>query len=369
MINPNTDQRIVLSLDAGGTNFVFSSIQGNKELTPPFTLPANSDNLDVCLENIVRGFDMVKEELKKPIDAISFAFPGPADYEKGIIGDLPNFTAFKNGVALGPMLEEIFHVPVFINNDGNLFAYGEALAGFLPDLNKRLENENSIKRCRNLIGITLGTGFGCGIVLENNLLKGDTSCGAEIHNTLNKFNTNWNAEESVSLRAIQRVYAEEAGLEFNRKIMPKDIFEIAKGEKPGNKDAALSAFKQYGEALGSSIANVVTLIDGIVVLGGGITAAWELFSPAMFSEINRQYETFRGRKTNRLSFRMFNLEDESIFLEFAKGNVTELNVPNSNKVIKYDNMPRTGVGLSKLGGSKATMLGAYAYALQQLDSL
>jgi glucokinase len=64
--------------------------------------------------------------------AISFAFPGPSDYPRGIIGDLGNLPCFRGGVALGPMLEDTFEIPVFINNDGDLFAYGEAIGGFLP---------------------------------------------------------------------------------------------------------------------------------------------------------------------------------------------------------------------------------------------
>lgn len=368
MIDSKNDERVVLSLDAGGTNFVFSAIKGNQDIIKHFTLPSSADNLETCLYNIVSGFKKAKEEINEPIAAISFAFPGPADYENGIIGDLPNFKAFKNGVALGPMLEDIFQVPVFINNDGNLFAYGEALSGFMPDLNAKLEKENSIKRCHNLIGITLGTGFGCGIVLDNKLLSGDTSCGAEIHNTLNKFNPAWNAEESVSIRAIQRVYSEVSGTDYNINLMPKDIYDIAIGKESGNKEAAVESFRKYGEGLGSSIANVVTLIDGIVVLGGGITAAWDLFSPSMFSELNRQYESPRGKMSNRLSFSVFNLEDEATFHDFSNGKVAELTVPESGRKVQYDSMPRTGVGLSKLGASQATMLGAYAYALQQLDS-
>lgn len=57
-----------------------------------------------------------------------FRFPGPADYPNGIIGGwLPNFPSFRDGVALGPFLQEKFGVPVFINNDGDLFAYAFAL--------------------------------------------------------------------------------------------------------------------------------------------------------------------------------------------------------------------------------------------------
>lgn len=369
MANPTTDQRTILTLDAGGTNFVFSSIKGNKESSKSFTLPAVTDNIDTCLETIIKGFNMVKGQLSESASAISFAFPGPADYENGIIGDLPNFPAFKGGIPLGPILEEIFQIPTFINNDGNLYAYGEALVGFLPELNKKLKEKGSTKKCKNVIGITLGTGFGCGITLNNKLLAGDTSCGAEIHNTLNKNSSSWNAEESVSTRAIQRVYAEESKTAFNSKLKPKEIYNIASGKTKGNKKAALKAFESYGEALGSSIANVVTLIDGIIVLGGGITAAWNLFSPAMFKELNRKYENHLGEKSNRLSFKVFNLEDESTFDEFAEGKVTELKIPNSDKIIKYDDMPRTGVGVSKIGGSQAIMLGAYAFALQQLDAI
>ncbi len=367
-MNSKNDNRIVLTMDAGGTNFVFSAIAGHKEITRPVTLPAVPDSIDGCISMIIKGFKTIKKQIESPVSAISFAFPGPADYEKGIIGDLPNFPAFKGGVALGSILEEEFQWPVFINNDGNLYAYGEALAGFLPELNRKLEAAGSAKRYRNLIGITLGTGFGCGITLNNILLKGDNSCGAEIHNTLNKSNERWNAEESVSTRAIQRVYAQASGKEFDATIMPKDIYNVAIGKSGGHKQAALKAFEAYGEGLGCSIANVVSLIDGIVVLGGGISSAWELFAPAMFRELNHQYENFRGEKSNRLSFRVFNLEDASTFEAFAHGKVTGLSIPKSNATIKYDSMPRTGVGRSKLGASRATMLGAYAYALQQLDS-
>ena len=218
----------------------------------------------------------------------------------------------------------------------------------------------------NLIGLTLGTGFGCGIVCNNLLLEGDNSCDAGIHDTLNKFNPNWNAEESVSTRAIQRVYSAEAGIDFSSELMPKDIYEIAKGNKSGNQSAAIEAFKQFGEALGSSISNISTLIDGIVVIGGGITAAWELFAPKMFKEINRKYENFEGIKSSRLSVKVYNLEDENIFNEFAIGKIKEINIPRSDKTAKYDEAQRIGVGKSKLGASKTIALGAYAYAIQKL---
>jgi len=193
------EERIVMTLDAGGTNFVFSAIQGGEEIIEPISLPSNADNLERCLNNLVQGFQKVQNRLPEKPVAISFAFPGPADYPNGIIGDLGNLPAFRGGVALGPMLQEKFKLPVFINNDGDLFAYGEAIAGFLPEVNKLLEKAGSPKRYKNLIGITLGTGFGCGIVRNGNLHIGDNSVGAEIWLIRNKIHRDCISEERSGL--------------------------------------------------------------------------------------------------------------------------------------------------------------------------
>ena len=154
-VDYSDDRRTVMTLDAGGTNFVFSAIQGNREIVTEITLPSNADNLDRCIASLMEGFSAVRSRLSTPAAAISFAFPGPADYRKGIIGDLGNLPAFRGGVALGPLLEDTFSLPVFINNDGDLYAYGEAIAGFLPSINAMLENARSPKRFRNLLGVTL----------------------------------------------------------------------------------------------------------------------------------------------------------------------------------------------------------------------
>lgn len=357
----------VLTLDAGGTNFVFSAIRDYEQVIEPITLPSNAHDLEKCLATIITGFEQVANQVGEFI-AISFAFPGPADYELGIIEDLPNFKAFNGGVPLGPMLKAHFKVPVFINNDGNLFASGVARAGFLPELNNKLADAGSKKRFNNVIGITLGTGLGCGIVCNGQLLTGDNSCAAEIHSLSNPFKSDWNIEESVSTRAIKRVYAEEANLEFNDELMPKEIFDIAKGNEIGNIQAAIKSFELYGKALGVAISNVITLVDGIVVLGGGLSAAWELFAPAMFDEVNSRIEDHKGERMNRLSFKVFNLEDPEVFDQFAHGEIKRVAIPGTEDFIEYDALHRSGIGVSKMDISLATSLGAYAYALQQLNN-
>lgn len=360
------DPRIVMTLDAGGTNFKFSAMQGDKPATKPFSVPSNGDNLDRCLATIMGGFERVRQSLPSAPVAISFAFPGPADFPRGIIGDLLNLPGFRGGVPLGPILEEKFGMPVFINNDGDLFAYGEAIAGLLPQVNDLLEKAGSTKRYKNIFGVTLGTGFGGGIVRDGELFGGDSICAGEIWLLRNKLQPDTNVEEGASIRAVRRVYAEQAGMAFDDAPEPKIIFDIGMGKAPGNQAAAKEGFRRLGEVVGDALAQVVTLIDGLVVIGGGVSGAWPLFLPAIIEEMNGTYRKPKGGEFRRLTHQVFNLEDPAQVKAFLKGATREITVPGNGRKIAYDPMPRTGVGMSRLGTSEAVAIGAYAYALHKL---
>ena len=70
------DDRVVMTLDAGGTNFVFSAIAKGEEVVRPITIPSVPDDSLACLERIVEGFRRVKAESPVEPSAISFAFAG-----------------------------------------------------------------------------------------------------------------------------------------------------------------------------------------------------------------------------------------------------------------------------------------------------
>ncbi len=363
-MNYQNDNRIVMTLDAGGTNFVFSAIKGLQSIVDPITRPSNGNDLEKCLNSIVTGFKEVEKMLPEKPVAISFAFPGPADYPNGIIGDLGNLPAFRGGVALGPMLQAIFGIPVFINNDGDLFAYGEAIAGLLPEVNAMLTKSGNPKKYKNLFGITIGTGFGGGLVYNNQLYIGDNSAAAEIWLMRNYVDNKVFAEEGVSIRAVQSIYKQISG--DNSTHTPKEIYDIADGKAKGNKDAALKAFEQLGIVIGDALANAVTLTDSIIVIGGGLANAWKFFSPSMFNVLNGKINTLSGDAVDRLEMKAFSLEDEEGRMALSKGSLTKIKVPFSDKMVDYDPMKRIGVGLSRLGTSQAVSVGAYAYALSKL---
>lgn len=362
-----SDPRLVLTLDAGGSSFRFSARRGRTRITETITLPTHGDDLARCLATLVEGFTRVRALCTEPPVAISFAFPGPADYPAGVIGDLTNLPAFRGGVALGPLLEAKFGLPVFINNDGDLFAYGEAIAGFLPWVNEQLAAAGSPRRFENLVGITLGTGFGGGIVRRGELFGGDNSMAAEICMLRNKRDPQWHAEEGASIRAVRRAYAEGAGIAFADAPNPREIEEIALGQRPGQRAAAIEAYRRLGEVVGDALAQTLTLVDGLVVIGGGLSAAGPLYLPALLAELNGTYATPDGGSRRRLVQQAFNLEDDAQRAIFLRGATRELAVPGTERRIAYDPLARIGVGVSRLGTSEAIALGAHAFALRRLD--
>jgi glucokinase len=328
---------IIFILDAGGTGFKFSAVREAREIIEPFTIPAAAPTLEEVLQKIITGFHECETRCGQEASAISFCFPGPADYPNGIIGDLENLPTFRGGVPLKQMLENEFHVPVFINNDGDLFAYGEALNGLLPEVNKLLEQQRNPKRYKNLLGVTIGTGFGGGIVINKVLLNGDNSAGGEINRFRNPIYPTTSAEDSISIRAVRRVYGREAGIAFDDTPHPYDIYKIAMGQTPGNKEAALKSWEELATALADVLANAISLIDGIIVIGGGLSGAWPVFMPILIEKMKQPFSGLAdGHHFSRMETDVFNLMDAQDMIRFTEKSGKMINVPFSDQQVWYD---------------------------------
>ena len=365
------DKRIVLTLDAGGTNFVFSAIQANEEIVTPVRLPAQTHVLQRSLQVIESGFRKVLEQLETAPVAISFAFPGPADYPNGIIDNVGNLPAFAGGVALGPFLEDQFGLPTFINNDGDLFVYGEAIAGLLPKTNQLLEQAGSPKRYQTLFGVTLGTGFGGGLVHNNELFLGDNSNSGEVWLLRNKVRPECFAEEGACIRAVRGSYAKSMGITIDDSPSPQQIAAIASetngDEKTASQKSAIQAYRELGEVVGDALANATTLVDGLIVIGGGISNAHHVFMKPLIDEMHSSLAAYDGDQVHRIVQKVFNLESPEEQKLFAAGATKTITVPGNERKISYDPMKRIGIGVSRLGTSRAVSIGAYAFALNKID--
>ncbi len=361
------DNRVVVTLDAGGTNLVFSAMRGYKFIVDPITYPTHAEDLDTCLNTMLKGFREVIEKLDEAPVAVSFAFPGPADYRRGIIGGyLPNFPSFRDGVALGPFLSRELKLPVFINNDGDLFALGEAKGGILPEINRRVKELGGSQTYTNLLGYTFGTGLGIGEVINGQLNLGNNCC-IETFCLPSKTLPGIIAEDGAAIRSIKRVYASLSGVN-DPSLQPYDIYLIADGQKEGDAEAAKKAFESFGREAGNAMATAVTLTDSLIVVGGGLTGACKYIMPALLDEMRSTLKTLDGNDVSRVQMRVFNLDDELEFAKFVVGDSRPLKVYGSDDVVNYNPMKRTGIAISKLGASKAISIGAYSYALGAIDS-
>ena len=255
---------------------------------------------------------------------------------------------------MGPYLSDVFGMPVFINNDGNLFAYGEALAGTLPRVNKALEESGSTVRYRNLIGLTLGTGFGCGVVIDGKLLTGDNGCGGDVWLMRNVSHPDLIAEEGVSIRAVKRGYKERSG--DSRPLSPKDVFDIAEGLLAGDRQAAVDTFAEMGRVAADALSHVLDIVDGLVVMGGGLSGASKYIIPEMVRSMRPWVQ-----------MEVYDLTLPESMEGFLKDGSTLLKVPSSDREVRYLREKKTGIAVTTIGTEKAISLGAYTFALASLD--
>ena len=146
---------IKLAIDLGGTNIRIARVE-NGQCTDYQSVPcpANEEASVVVdhLSQLIEG--LIDERVK----GIGIGVPSIVDAQAGIVYDVANIASWKE-VPLKAILEEKFQVPVAVENDCNCFALGECMFGAGRD-------------CSNMIGVTIGTGIGAGIIIDRQLYGG-----------------------------------------------------------------------------------------------------------------------------------------------------------------------------------------------------
>jgi glucokinase len=144
--------------------------------------------------------------------------------------------------------------------------------------------------------LTLGTGIGGGIISNGKVLRGSLGMAGEIgHTTISPNgypcgcgNTGC-VEKYASATAVS---AMARLLNLGHDLSSEDVFHLAKGGNP----RAQAIFESVGVALGTLLATLINIFNfPLYLLGGGMTAAWDLFEPPMLAEVSRR--SFIYRKT------------------------------------------------------------------------
>ncbi|MBU3941345.1 MAG: ROK family protein, partial [Nanoarchaeota archaeon] len=253
-------KKCIIGVDLGGTSIRAGLVLGSKVIKKVEVKTEPKKGKNIVIKNLVK---VISSVMTKNVAGIGIGSPGPLDYRKGLIIRTKNIPLEK--VNLKKLLEKKFNVPVFVDNDANCFTFGEALYG-------------SGKNHDCVIGITLGTGVGGGIIINKKIFHGRMNAGELGHTTIDFNGIKCNCgnigclEEYVSARGIMRL---TKGLKAKT---PLEVYNLA---LKGNKKA-INAFEKIGFYLGVNLTNFVNIFDpNIIVIGGKISNAWKFFSKSM----------------------------------------------------------------------------------------
>jgi len=231
---------MIIGIDIGGTTIEAGQVIGNK-IVKKISVKTASTNKKIIsdLKDI-----LVYLEYKKS-KGIGIGAPGPADYEKGIIGK--TFNLPLGGVHVKKILSKFTKKKVVMNNDASCFVLGESI---------RL-------RKKNIIGLTLGTGVGGGIVINGELYQGNGNAGELGH-------------MSICYKGTKSECGNDGCIE--QYLSAKGISKLTKKE-----------FDKYGEWLGIGITNLINAFDpDVITLGGGISNSFNKFKPSMNKTIKKR---------------------------------------------------------------------------------
>ncbi|MBP9926552.1 MAG: ROK family protein [Cyclobacteriaceae bacterium] len=236
-----------IGVDLGGTNIRAGLIDGKKIINPKAIPLQYKEDLESTLEQLKSIIHMV---FNKDVKGIGLGVPSIVDLEKGIVRDVVNIPSWKE-VPLRDILEKEFNVPVFINNDSNCFALGENYFGFG-------------QQHQNFVGITLGTGIGSGIIIEDKIYSG-SNCGAGEIGYLPYKEYDFEYYCGANFFTIHQTTGKQTFLEAQK-----------------NDAKALALWDEFGSHLGIALRSVVYAYDPeAIILGGAISKAYRYFENQM----------------------------------------------------------------------------------------
>jgi len=251
-------------IDIGGT-FIKAGVVNNGNIIKKISIPTEvSKGRERVIRNIMT---CIAEFCDKTTKEIGIGCPGSIDHKSGIVISSTNLPIA--GINFPKIIKKKFNLLARIDNDANCFALAEFKYG-------------AGKGRNNMIGITMGTGIGSGVIINEELYIG-RNMAAELGHIIIKYDgelcncgKKGHLEAYIGTKGIQRL--------FGKKISPEEIFKLA--AKGNNK--ALKTWESVGNYLGVGITNMIHAYDpDIVVIGGSVSNAWRFFSESMIDTVEK----------------------------------------------------------------------------------
>jgi glucokinase len=243
----------IIGIDLGATNIRGGLVNG----TSLSGMNSKRINSSGSVEEVMKDiYAIIDSLIDKDVSAIGIGVPSVVDVKLGIVYDVQYIPSWKE-VHLKKIIEERYRIPVLVNNDANCFAIGEYYFG------KGVGSEH-------MIGLTIGTGLGAGIIINRHLYAGP-NCGAG---------------EFGMVDYLDHCYEYYASGQFFQNVYNTDGEEVFEKAKSGDSKAK-QLYSEMGVHLGNAIKLILYTYDpSLIILGGSVRFAYPYFHETMWQRIH-----------------------------------------------------------------------------------
>lgn len=320
------EAKFIVGLEIGGTKMASALVDPSSEVvglrkraTPHFSSRAIVGAAEEVIDELLDENEVQPDELM----GIGLGVAGMIDFRDGVVVFSPNLPL--RNVPFRDLIRDYYHVPAFLDNDANVAALAEKYYGHGRDVS-------------NFVCLTLGTGIGAGIIINNSIYRGATGSAGELGHTVIDLDgppctcgSNGCFESLASGLAIARRVHEEL-----RRNKGRALLELAQGKEENINGELLTQAAREGDSFSKDILSEIGHIVGI-----GLTNIVNIFNPEMI--------IISGGIS----------EAGELLLEPARRVVTEQALIPNSQVVKI---------VTTALGDRVGVMGAAALALHELSS-
>ena len=282
--------KTVIGMDIGGTNLRGALVTPEGRILRHLKIASGAhDGIDAVVENIAKLVDELGEG---GVSGVGIGIAGVIDSKSGVITQAPNIANVTNYPIRDNLVRKLGSgVGVIVENDANCAALGEWWTGAGKD-------------AASIVMITLGTGVGGGIILDGKLWSGADGMGGEVgHMTVYPDGALCNCgnygclESYASATAVRRMVRETLAKPEVKTVLrdrvpetdPDDIPEVVMKAALEGDAASIDIWERFGVALGIGMASLVNILNvEMIVLGGGVARAWDMFIGPARAELKKR---------------------------------------------------------------------------------
>jgi glucokinase len=246
--------KLYIGVDIGGTSIVAARFS-ESEMLERTEVPTGADRpAEEIMESL---YEAIEHVLTDEVLGIGIGMPGFMNADTGEILVINNIKSF-NGFFVKPLVEKKFNLPTFQGNDANCFALGETYYG-------------AGRTYKNLVGITLGTGLGGGIILDRKIHTGLFGGAGE----LGCVPFHGGIVEDICSAALFKNKYNTTGTELYKKAKAGDQHSLA-------------VFEELAQNIGELIRAVMYILaPEAFVIGGSVANSWDLLEKPLREEVNK----------------------------------------------------------------------------------